>query len=1643
MEYSASQKSSHLLNDGHLNGAISRLYVANLMYIPAKTVPGAISEQMRLWFPMWEFPAFQRLTLNYMKGTGTQEMPSSSVAPLCNVTFSASAGQITAIVSNTYGERRSVIDLICGRRKRGTYDGEIYLGGGNIVQNSAMSMNTAFVPRKSLYIPGFTYAQMLRYAAHLRMTVNTDGTRRHVTSDEIETRVHNVLQLMDLTLVKDKALPDDPPDRGVEAGDLRRLSIAVEIIALPPLVVIDDPTVRLDQAVSSVVMAALRRVAERGIIVLLAMPAPSPQTLACIDKLVVLGQGGFSIYASAPQNIKTYFCSTSIGYEYDNRQDLMGWVMDIASGVERPTNRREALDMYIVQQNFQNSPFFVCHNEAPSEDSPMVLMFQENERHEGSLGYCYLSTSVSVLLYRIMYVCVRAFHAKILETDVLRKSIGGSLLVGGIIGYLQMGVGQYGYDCMTIIQIPYVQTSNMTALLFFIPAFVFTQQVLNVQLICRKVSVYRQEQQSSLCNALSFGIATFVSEAPFSCVYAVLFGNLIYFIAQVQLGYDNWEYFTSVLCYIAMLGMMTAVTYAVLFRAEIAVRDLFLFTVFSMVLLSGFPFQLSSMNSDMAKLSIINPIRWTYEAFMNFKFGSGNYHDGDAYLEAFNFSNFDISHVFGYYRTFFICNGVVTALLLLDKPNLLRRFRQTRGDNIGTKDSVDRKSSLDETEKANWMSDEAAAKTLKATGTHSSDNKDKIDRRLDDSGHHGSLSQIIGGTVVPRGGSNSNNSSNHDGTSLTSASGTISTLNTMRPSDSPMSNHKVRDVIPLTSDRSFDTATFPRMKTSELAAPALFFRESSVSGSLAHRSSLRSNGADSIGPGTSGGLAPIYSPYRGRAGTGANLQKMGGQKRMRDLNAVLMGRRGPVVSMSNIHYRKADQSKLSGYDTVLQDVSGEFQWGKLSCIMGPVKSGKTTLLHVLAGDTTFRSDMEGTVLYDNTLPDPNIPLWRRCGLVEVGDRHLPDLTVRETVAYAMMLRSDTSHFLSNTGAADEEEEGDEDDEYVGVYLDPEENIEYALSTMLLSSVKDKQVKHLTPGEMRRLSVAEECVVLPNVLFVDEPCSHLSVMDDSVMLRAFREMVNQDKTVVCTLHQPSQAVFSLFDTLLLLGHGGRVTYHGPVSQALDFFTASPHSYTFSPEVYNNHADFLVDISGGNVADSKGRVLRVEELVRTYRASSLFESLLVSLSSTLHSTNPLWGGTDVTQYKHSSSMSRGRERSSGTKVSSVVSNPMRRPVREYSIDHDDTLSTQKESTSSASTSAELVEKQADKEDFDAGALEEGSDDGGNGGGAEEAGTLSSIANAACTTITAGLSVTLSTCYTDTRMWLCDAGTRRHALNMVWVLHRRSWVSLWRRPQLFWGIIITQILLALVLGIILGDASGSIYNLVSFFAVGALLLMLSGAQLITYLFDFNQQFLKEHSRGMYSSLSYCLVGSLPIYVLRVAGVVAYCAVTFSMLHLEDDTANSEITSFYYSITIVLILATTMMAEAVIYVVPGVREAYIAIPAVSFSQFLFSGLMLKPCLLPQWLAPWIPSISVIRWTLQGLCINYFSDNKDLFPQFEFYDTYTNFMTLYGWGGKSKWYCLNMVILMMVLMRIGTILLITVRASTGKGGASAKKEIK
>lgn len=66
-------------------------------------------------------------------------------------------------------------------------------------------------------------------------------------------------------------------------------------------------------------------------------------------------------------------------------------------------------------------------------------------------------------------------------------------------------------------------------------------------------------------------------------------------------------------------------------------------------------------------------------------------------------------------------------------------------------------------------------------------------------------------------------------------------------------------------------------------------------------------------------------------------------------------------------------------------------------------------------------------------------------------------------------------------------------------------------------------------------------------------------------------------IVTVLHQPRFSVYSLFHEVLLLGHGGRTVFLGPVSAALPYFTR----LGFELPINENPADFFLDVISGIV------------------------------------------------------------------------------------------------------------------------------------------------------------------------------------------------------------------------------------------------------------------------------------------------------------------------------------------------------------------------------------------------------------------------------------------------------------------------------
>jgi energy-coupling factor transporter ATP-binding protein EcfA2 len=84
---------------------------------------------------------------------------------------------------------------------------------------------------------------------------------------------------------------------------------------------------------------------------------------------------------------------------------------------------------------------------------------------------------------------------------------------------------------------------------------------------------------------------------------------------------------------------------------------------------------------------------------------------------------------------------------------------------------------------------------------------------------------------------------------------------------------------------------------------------------------------------------------------------------------------------------------------------------------------------------------------------------------------------------------------------------------------------------------------LSVEQRKRVTIAVEMTANPSILFLDEPTSGLDSRAARIVMRAVRRVAASGRTVVCTIHQPSYEIFSMFDNLLLLKTGGFVVYNG--------------------------------------------------------------------------------------------------------------------------------------------------------------------------------------------------------------------------------------------------------------------------------------------------------------------------------------------------------------------------------------------------------------------------------------------------------------------------------------------------------------------
>ncbi|BAQ62351.1 ABC transporter [Geminocystis sp. NIES-3708] len=215
-----------------------------------------------------------------------------SITLLNNISLPIEPGQLIALVGGSGAGKSTFMRTLLGIEP--TTSGTVYLNGESLRNNFNIYRNQiGYVPQSDIIHRDLKVEEVLRYTAKLRLPTDAD----------IDSIIEQTLQDIDMLERRDVII------KNLSGGQLKRVSIGVELLVDPKLFFLDEPTSGLDPGLDKKMMQLLRKLANQGRTVILVTHATTNINLC--DRLVFLGQGGNLCYFGNYEDAIKFFNLTT------------------------------------------------------------------------------------------------------------------------------------------------------------------------------------------------------------------------------------------------------------------------------------------------------------------------------------------------------------------------------------------------------------------------------------------------------------------------------------------------------------------------------------------------------------------------------------------------------------------------------------------------------------------------------------------------------------------------------------------------------------------------------------------------------------------------------------------------------------------------------------------------------------------------------------------------------------------------------------------------------------------------------------------------------------------------------------------------------------------------------------------------------------------------------------------------------------------------------------------------------------------------------------------------------------------------------------------------------------------------------------
>ncbi|KAI9099904.1 P-loop containing nucleoside triphosphate hydrolase protein [Phlyctochytrium arcticum] len=461
------------------------------------------------------------------------------------------AGNLSVILGASGAGKSTLLNLLMARPldlgpfMSAEQSGEILYANQNLKSAAQVaSLCSLVVQSDNHLLPALTARETLRFAALLRLPTEMSRTQKL-------DRAESVMVELGLKDCADRLVGEEGVSKGLSGGEKRRLSIGIQLLTNPAVLIIDEPTSGLDAYTSHNLMILLKRLAsEHNRTVIVSIHQPRSDIVRLFDHTLLLARGGRPVYSGPAANMIPYF--GRLGFAAPRWTNPADYAIDLSSvdlrNQEVETTSRERVDRLVreweayeqTQDGAVGGSFSVGHPSTVEADTTKPVddtITPTHVRPPTPPRIDSKSADHTIQEVELSYRKPRSFFpasAVLINRSFVNLHRQIHLMATRMMQALALGVILTLY----FARLKYDQLSVQSRFGFLQQGgpLIFIGMLNCIAVFPREINLMRLEYRDNIYGVTSFFVSYLVNEVPFEIVTSILYTMLAVYAIGLQTG---------------------------------------------------------------------------------------------------------------------------------------------------------------------------------------------------------------------------------------------------------------------------------------------------------------------------------------------------------------------------------------------------------------------------------------------------------------------------------------------------------------------------------------------------------------------------------------------------------------------------------------------------------------------------------------------------------------------------------------------------------------------------------------------------------------------------------------------------------------------------------------------------------------------------------------------------------------------------------------------------------------------------------------------------------------------------------------------------------------------------------------------------